>query len=170
MIFCILHSGCYVAQQPLREEKIVPDLPPDNENDFNNNLRNPAALAFCPNNNPLITFAGHDWWINYHWSKETGPYVWGGTDPKVPDFDTIFDPKIIEPGPDSVRLWTRRPDPIRFPHGKPVWRTSEIVLVDKMKYGHYLVTARADNGSFSDFDPQTVLGMFSFQASTRRAA
>jgi hypothetical protein len=153
----------------MREGNFMPDLPPDNDDNFKNDLRNPAAVKICPNQNPLIRFADHDWWINYHWSKATGSYVWGGKDPNEPVFGTIFDPRIIETGPDFVRLWTRQPDPNRFPPppgGTAVWRTSEIVLVDKMKYGHYLVTARADNGSFSDFDPQTVFGLFSYQNST----
>jgi hypothetical protein len=34
-----------------------------------------------------------------------------------------------------------------------------------MTYGHYLVVARADNGSFSDFDKQTVFGLFGYQHS-----
>jgi hypothetical protein len=139
-------------------------LPPDND-DHIKNISNKEANKFCPNGNPLIKFAGRDWWINYHWSKKTGPFVWGGDNGSEPLFGTIFDPKIIEAGPDFVRLWTKRPDTSRFPVGKPVWRTSEIVLVDKMDYGHYLVTARADNGSFSDFDKQTVFGLFSYQHS-----
>jgi hypothetical protein len=142
-------------------------LPPDND-DHIKNISNPEANKFCPNGKSLIKFAGRDWWINYHWSKETGPFAWGGDNPKEPVFGTIFDPKIIDAGPDFVRLWTKQPDTSRFPPppgGKPVWRTSEIVLVDKMDYGRYLVTARADNGSFSDFDPQTVFGLFSYQHS-----
>jgi hypothetical protein len=47
-----------------------------------------------PNNNPLIGFAGHKWWTNFHWSKESGPYVWGGNNPNEPEMGTVFDPYL----------------------------------------------------------------------------
>jgi hypothetical protein len=130
-------------------------LPPDNDDHFNN-IYNNDANSYCPNGNPLIEFSGYKWWINYHWSQETGTYVWGdgGT------FNSIFNPKIIEQDGNNVRLWVSNPT-----SPGQAWQTSEIVLVDKLGYGRYLVTAWADGGSFSDLDPNAVFGMFTYQYS-----
>src|ERR1700741_538734 len=56
---------------------------------------NPEAIQCCPNNNPLIDFAGYQWWTNFHWSQASGPYVWGVDDPTEPLFGTVFDPSLI---------------------------------------------------------------------------
>jgi hypothetical protein len=129
-------------------------LPYDNDDHFAN-TGNEEANSYCPNNNPFITFAGRQWWINYHWSKESGTYVYGdgGT------FKSIFNPKIIEKDGDAVRLWIRPGEP------NEAWQTSEIVLTEKLGLGRYLITARADCGSFSDLDPNAVFGAFTYQYS-----
>ena len=62
----------------------------DND-DHIKNMQNSDANSYCPNGNPVLEFAGREWWINYHWSPESGIYAGG-------DFDSIFDPKIIERG------------------------------------------------------------------------
>jgi len=129
-------------------------LPYDNDDHFNNNTKNPDANSYCPNNNPFLSFGGRQWWINYHWSQQTGTYA---DEP----FKSIFDPKIIEKVGDAVRLWIRRPTQSNQP-----WRTSELVLANKLGWGRYLVTARVDGGgSFSDLDPNAVFGAFTYQYS-----
>jgi hypothetical protein len=58
---------------------------------------NPEAIQCCPNNNPLIDFAGYKWWTNFHWSKESGPYVWGGKNPNEPvTLSRILDHSQVE--------------------------------------------------------------------------
>jgi hypothetical protein len=120
------------------------------------NMQNPEANKYCPNGNPVLKFAGRDWWINYHWNKETGIY-------QDSNFNSIWNPKIIERTSDGVRLWIKPPDPTL---GKS-WQTSEIVCVDKVPHGRYLVTARADGGSFSNLDNtgNAVFGVFTYQYS-----
>jgi hypothetical protein len=130
-------------------------LPYDNDDHFAN-TKNPEANSYCPNNNPFITFAGRQWWINYHWSQKDGTYVYGDDG----NFQSIFNPKIIERAGDAVRLWIRRPA-----NPNQAWQTSEIVLTQKLGYGRYLVTARADVGSFSNLDPNAVFGAFTYQYS-----
>lgn len=117
------------------------------------NTNNTDATPYCPGGDPFISFAGRQWWINYHWTEANGTYVWE-------PFKSIFDPKIIEHGPDGIRLQI-------LPNEKPgdAWRTSEVVLMDKLGYGTYLVTARADGGSFSDLDPNAIFGAFLYQYS-----
>ncbi|NYT42714.1 hypothetical protein HZY97_18210 [Sphingomonas sp. R-74633] len=116
------------------------------------NTNNPAATGYCPDGNPFITFAGRQWWINYHWTQAQGTYVWE-------PFKSIFDPRLVENGADGVRLQI-------VPGDDPAaWRTSELVLMDKLGYGKYLVTARADGGSFSDLDPHAIFGVFLYQYS-----
>ena len=78
---------------------------------------NPEAINCCPNNDPLIDFAGHKWWTNYHWSKQDGPYVWGGNNPNEPLFGTVVDlylativykrqiPLAIEPPNNTYKSW-----------------------------------------------------------------
>jgi len=117
------------------------------------NTNNPEAVTYCPNDNPFITFAGRQWWINYHWTQNQGTYVWE-------PFQSIFDPTIIQNGADGIQLQI-------LPNADPTkaWRTSELVLMDKLGYGKYLITARADGGSFSDLDPNAVFGVFLYQYS-----
>ena len=116
------------------------------------NVDNPEATKYCPNNKPLISFAGRKWWINYHWTQNQGTY-------QYEPFKSIFDPKIIEVSDAAIRLQI-------LPGTDPaVWRTSEIVLMDKLGYGDYLITARADGGSFSDLDANAVFGAFIYQYS-----
>jgi hypothetical protein len=116
------------------------------------NTNNPQAVEYCPGDDPFITFAGRQWWINYHWTQNQGTYVWE-------PFKSVFDPKIIEHGPEGIRLQI-------LPGDDPAaWRTSEVVLMDKLGYGKYLVTARADGGSFSDLDPHAIFGVFLYQYS-----
>ena len=55
---------------------------------------NPEAIDCCPNNDPLIDFAGHKWWTNYHWSRQAGPYVWGVNNSNEGLFGTVFDPYL----------------------------------------------------------------------------
>ncbi|MEP9359473.1 hypothetical protein [Sphingomonas sp. KR3-1] len=117
------------------------------------NTNNPNATPYCPNGDPFITFAGRQWWINYHWTQAQGTYVWE-------PFKSIFDPTLVEHGPDGIRLQIQpNQDPSQ------AWRTSEVVLMDKLGYGKYLVTARADGGSFSDLDPHAIFGAFLYQYS-----
>jgi hypothetical protein len=130
-------------------------LRPDNDNHMRN-IQNPEANGYCPNGNPLISFANRNWWINYYWSKATGTYIYGDNG----NFQSIFNPKNIERVGDGVRLWIRSPESSDKP-----WQTSEIVLVDKLGYGRYLITARADIGSFSDLDQNAVFGIFTYQYS-----
>jgi hypothetical protein len=125
----------------------------DND-DHIKNMQNPEANKYCPNRNPVLNFSGKDWWINYHWSQQTGIYA-------DSNFDSIWNPKIIEQTSDGVRLWIQPPDSSLGPK----WQTSEIVCVDKVAYGRYLVTARADDGSFSNFDKNAVFGVFTYQYS-----
>ncbi|GGF83991.1 hypothetical protein GCM10007301_49980 [Azorhizobium oxalatiphilum] len=122
------------------------------------NINNPEANKYCPNNNPLIDFAGYKWWINYHWSQKDGTYFYGDGG----SFNSIFDPTIIKADGQTVQLAIRKPSPA---DPNQVWRTSEIVLVDKLGYGKYLITAVADNGSFANLDPKAVFGAFTYQYS-----
>lgn len=116
-------------------------------------MYNPEARRYCPNENPLVDFADRKWWINYHWSPTEGTYVYE-------PFKSIFDPKIIEVSNEGIRLQI-------LPGDDPsVWRTSEVVLCDKLGYGDYLITARTDgNGHFADLDKNAVFGAFIYQYS-----
>jgi hypothetical protein len=107
----------------------------DND-DHIKNMQNSDANSYCPNGNPVLEFAGRQWWINYHWSPEVA---------------FIFDPKTIERTSDGVQLW------IKPPGQYDRWQTSELVSVEKVAYGRHLVTARADGGSFSNLDANAVL-------------
>ena len=115
-------------------------------------MQNSDANSYCPNGNPVLEFAGRQWWINYHWSPESGIDAGG-------DFDSIFDPKIIERTSDGVQLW------IKPPGQYDRWQTSELVSVEMVAYGRHLVTARADGGSFSNLDANAVFGVFTYQYS-----
>ncbi len=80
---------------------------PDYDNDDHiKNMQNSEANSYCPDGNPVLEFAGRQWWINYHWSQESGIYAGG-------QFDSIFDPKIIERTSDGVRLWIKPPGQYR---------------------------------------------------------
>jgi len=128
---------------------------PDYDDDshfFDSNVYNVGAIGYCPDSEPLVSFSDHQWWINYHWTQETGTY-------QYEPFKSDFDPKVIEVSDDGIRLQIlpgKNPD---------VWRTSEIVLMEKLGYGDYLITARADDGSFSDLDKHAVFGAFIYQYS-----
>jgi len=116
------------------------------------NTKNPEALRYCPGGDPFITFAGRQWWINYHWTQRSGTWA---DEP----FKSIFDPKIIQRTDKGIRLQI-------LPSDQPnVWRTSELVLMDKLGYGEYLVTAEADGGSFSNLDANAIFGAFLYQYS-----
>ncbi|GLS17424.1 hypothetical protein GCM10007874_04390 [Labrys miyagiensis] len=116
------------------------------------NTRNPEAVKYCPGRDPFITFAGRQWWINYHWTQRSG--TWAGE-----PFNSIFDPGIIQLTDKGIRLQI-------LPSNKPnECRTSELVLMDKLGYGKYLITVEADGGSFSDLDPNAIFGAFLYQYS-----
>jgi len=116
------------------------------------NTNNPEAVTYCPRGDPFITFAGRRWWINYHWTQSQGTYAYE-------PFKSIFDPKIIQRTAKGVQLQI-------LPGNDPaVWRTSELVLMDKLGYGKYLITAEADGGSFSDLDANAIFGAFLYQYS-----
>ena len=122
----------------------------------------PEAIECCPNNNPLIDFAGHKWWTNYHWSKETGPFVWGGDNKNEPVFGTVFDPylaTVVKPGEQGISLEIQPPN-----EKYTSWRTSEVVLMDNLGYGRYLVRAGTfmENG-FAGLDSNVVFGAFTYQ-------
>jgi hypothetical protein len=125
----------------------------DDDSYFSNaNIYNPDAIQYCPGKNPIINFAGRRWWINYHWTPNQGTYAYE-------PFKSIFDPTIIKPTNNTLQLQI-------LPGDDPnVWRTSEVVLLDKLGYGDYLITARADGGSFSDLDANAVFGAFIYQYS-----
>jgi hypothetical protein len=125
----------------------------DDDSHFSrSNMYNPDAIRYCPGNNPLINFAGRNWWINYHWTPSQGTY-------EYEPFKSIFDPTIIKSTGAGIQLQI-------LPGNDPtVWRTSEVVLLDKLGYGEYLITARADGGSFSDLDANAVFGAFIYQYS-----
>jgi hypothetical protein len=119
---------------------------------------NPEAIRCCPNNNPLIDFSGYKWWTNFHWSKETGPYVWGGKDPKIPEMGTVFDPYLV-----TKYKGTELKLAIEPPNDKyKSWRTSEVCLMDNLGYGRYLVSAGTGE-DFAGLDPNVVFGMFTYQ-------
>ena len=46
----------------------------DND-DHIKNMQNTEANKYCPNGNPVLEFAGRQWWINYHWSLKDGIYT-----------------------------------------------------------------------------------------------
>jgi hypothetical protein len=116
------------------------------------NVYKPEANKYCPNNNPLVSFAGHQWWINYHWDPVNGIYA---DEP----FKTIFDPYLINT-PDSSLLLQILPPTDQY----KTWRTSEAVLMDNLGYGHYLVTASTSaTGGFSGLDSNAVFGVFTYQ-------
>ena len=76
-------------------------------------------------------------WINYHWSQESGIYAGG-------QFDSIFDPKIIERTSDGARVRIK-------PRGQyDRWQTSELVSVEKAADRRHLMTARVTLESHSD--------------------
>ncbi|NYT77913.1 hypothetical protein H0A71_12975 [Alcaligenaceae bacterium] len=118
------------------------------------NTNNPKATLYCPGGNPFITFAGRNWWINYHWTDGQGTYAYE-------PFKSIFDPKIIQQTARGIQLQILPNDG----NDKSVWRTSELVLMDKLGYGKYLITAEADAGSFSDLDANAIFGAFLYQYS-----
>jgi hypothetical protein len=116
------------------------------------NTNNPEATKYCPGKDPFVMFANRRWWINYHWTQNQGTYAYE-------PFKSIFDPTIIKNSADGIQLQI-------LPGDDPsVWRTSELVLMDKLGYGKYLITARADGGSFSDLDPNAIFGAFLYQYS-----
>jgi hypothetical protein len=118
-----------------------------------NKTKDPDANKACPNGNPFITFAGNRWWINYWWSKETGTYVWGNDG----QFRSNFDPKQF------VRLNNYGLTLRAFGTEQDKCITSEIVLEDIVGCGDYVVTARADQGSFAKLDDNVVFGIFTYQ-------
>jgi hypothetical protein len=137
----------------------------DND-DHVKNITNPEANKYCPNGNPILEALDiRKWWINYHWSPETGTYA---DEP----FRSIFDPNIIEKVPDGVKLQILPPDPSQG----NAWRTSELVLTGesgeiKASYGRHLLTVRADEpASLSDLDPNAVFGFFCYQYSPAPAS
>jgi hypothetical protein len=120
---------------------------------------NPEAIKCCPNNNPLIDFAGHQWWTNYHWSKATGPYAWGGDNPNEPVFGTVFDPYLVTHYKGTeLKLAIEPPNPPKYKS----WRTSEVCLMDNLGYGRYLVSAGTGE-NFAGLDKNVVFGMFTYQ-------
>lgn len=132
------------------------------------NIFNDKAVTYCPpdaqypNGDPLISFAGHQWWTNFHWSETTGPYVWGGDDPNQPQFGTYFDPYLATASTDGSTA-TLQIQPPNAASGTS-WRTSELCLMDNLGYGRYLVTASTDApGGFPGLDPNTVFGVFTYQ-------
>jgi len=117
-------------------------------------INDPDARSYCPNGNPFVSFAGRQWWINYHWSRETGP--WADS-----TFNSVFDPYLLEPTTDSNLVLQIQPPNDKYPNS---WRTSEAVLMDNLGYGQYLVTAKCDApGGFSGLDPHVVFGIFTYQ-------
>jgi hypothetical protein len=149
---------------PQRPEAVgSPSITQDDDPYMNHdNIYNPKALQFCPNNNPLISFAGHQWWTNFHWSDATGCYVWGGDDPTQPQFGTYFDPYLAPASTDGSTA-TLQIQPPNTASGQS-WRTSELCLMDNVGYGQYLITAKADEpADFAAFDPNVVFGIFTYQ-------
>lgn len=128
----------------------------DDDSHFRDNTKNPKANQNCPNDNPFIEAFGHKWWINYHWSEKTGTYVYG----KDGVFRSNFDPRIIKTDGKSIDL-----NIIRGQQEQDDSKTSEIVLADKLGYGHYAVYATMQNGSFDTLDPNAVFGIFTYQYS-----
>ena len=127
-------------------------------------IYDPDALKCCPNNNPLIDFAGHKWWTNFHWSKKSGPYVWGGSNPKEPEMGTVFDPYLATVWQSGaikgIKLEVQPPN-TKY---KDTWRTSEVCLMDNLGYGRYLVSAGTGVGTgFASLDPNVVFGVFTYQ-------
>ncbi len=121
---------------------------------------NPQAIQCCPSNNPLIDFAGYKWWTNFHWSKESGPYVWGGKNPNEPEMGTVFDPYLV-----TIYKSTELELAIEPPNNKyKSWRTSEVCLMDNLGYGRYLASAGTGmTGGFAGLDRNVVFGMFTYQ-------
>ena len=129
----------------------------------NANIYNPNAITCCPSNNPLIDFAGQKWWTNFHWSKDSGPYVWGGDNPNEPLFGTVFDPYLATNWSENKSKVLLRIEPPNAQYPKS-WRTSEICLLNNLGYGRYLVTAGTGMPrGFSGLDPNTVFGIFTYQ-------
>ena len=124
------------------------------------NTQNTDANKACPNGDPFIEFGQrhedpsrkYRWWINYQWTQKSGTYAWGDGNMK-----SNFDPKQFwEIVGGSVTLKA-------FGSAQDKCITSEIVLEDILGWGRYLVTARAENGTFADLDPNSIFGLFTYQ-------
>jgi hypothetical protein len=123
---------------------------------YNDNTTNPEANKYCPDNDPFVEFGGFKWWTNYHWSKESGTYVWE-------PFKSIFDPYLFD-GPkkkDKLILQILPPKPDQ--EDQTVWRTSEVCTAEKLGYGTYLVTAHCHEASLYFLDKNAVFGAFTYQ-------
>jgi hypothetical protein len=110
------------------------------------------------------------WWTSFWFNMPpgyTGYYVWGGSDPKHPAFDSLFDPtrSVAQQGGDGVFMRVKR-------NGTEPPYTAELVLEGLIPgnpsshpgLGHYAVTAVGkDLGSL---DPNVVLGIFTYQYGT----
>lgn len=141
----------------------------DEDKRFNENTTNPDANKFCPNRNPFVEFAGFKWWTNFHWSVESGPYVYG----EGGLFQTVFDPCLVTVTNNMLKLAIGPPkkwDGVCPPPPDPkkqfdynVWRTSEVCTAEKLGYGRYLVTASNNQGNWAWMDKKAVFGAFTYQ-------
>jgi hypothetical protein len=128
----------------------------DEQKRFNDNTINPEANQCCPNNNPFVDFAGFKWWTNYHWSKETGLYVWE-------PFKTFFDPTLVSVNENGLRLSIGKPQDRQNCTNLDTWRTAEVCTADKLGFGKYLFTANSSEASLGLLDPHVIFGAFTYQ-------
>lgn len=118
------------------------------------NTTNPKANQAAPGGNPFVEFGGQRWWVNYWWSPETGTYAYGDGGTLRSNFDPKQFFKLNQDGTLTLRA---------FGTEKDKCITSEIVSEEIVGYGDYLITVKADQGSFAELDPNVVFGLFTYQ-------
>ncbi|HEY9757834.1 MAG TPA: hypothetical protein V6C97_21890 [Oculatellaceae cyanobacterium] len=160
------------AQATIADACPKPDQVPDSDCHFQTNSTSPKALEVLPaqtngESRHFIKFADRQWWINFHWhnpdnswdpDRFKGTYDYG----KDGQYNSDFDPKrFYTTNADGSVTLKAFQKPASDPYKGVV--TSEIVMKDKIGYGKFLVTARADNGTFATLDPYAILGIFTYQ-------
>ena len=133
----------------------------DEESRFNENTKEGAKANFCcPANDPFVNFAGFKWWINYHWSIQSGLWADG-------PFKTFFDPTLVTVDGNGLRLSIGKPKDRANCTNLDAWRTAEVCTADPLGFGKYLFTASCSEASLGLLDPHVTFGAFTYQYCSR---
>ncbi len=108
-----------------------------------------VGVESCPDGNCVVEFGGRRWWTNYHWSQEEGMWSNG----------QVWDPHNVHVDHDGLHLKIANRE---YQHERR-WSSSEVVLLEDVGYGDYLVTIEGIGIDLSSLDPNLVIGAFTYQ-------